>query len=107
MAVLLGSLICNGENVVYMDETSVSSQDVGRRSWATRVDPNIHFKDNRDLGTTIFGAISPLFKPVYMLASSTNHVDYFKFIRLVVARIPANVSKPLLYFDGHAAHTRS
>ena len=41
-----------------------------------------------------------------MLASSTNYVDYYKFVQLVAGQVPADVDKPFWFFDGHPSHAR-
>lgn len=106
MAVLLGSLVCNGTPVIYVDETSIRAQDCPRKSWSTRDDPNVHVIDaNAGLSVTIYGAIGLNIPTTFMIAQSTNASDYQEFVRMVASRVPADSQKPVWFYDGHAAHT--
>lgn len=107
MAVLLGSLVCGGTPIIYIDETSIRAQDCPRKSWATREDPNVHLIDaNGSLAVTVYGAIGACIPATFMLARSTNAADYQQFVRLVAGKLPADLpKKPVWFHDGHAAHT--
>ena len=107
MAILLGSLLCSQNPIIYMDETTIRAQDYPRRSWATRENPNSHYVDNDQMiSITVFGAIGTCIPPTFMLADSTNYHDYYKFVRLVAGKVPADIRKPLWFFDGHPSHAR-
>ena len=65
-----------------MDETTYSSVSLKPRSWATKEDPVLHAKNNKQMRVTVYGAISPCLENgiVYKLAKSTNIADYKSFL---------------------------
>ena len=92
---------------MWMDETTFTSQAVPPKSWATRERPNNHpYSGDRQYRVTVYGAIGAcLKKPVYYLSYSTCGVEYRKFVGRIHRALRNRNDRPLLYYDGHPAHT--
>ena len=68
--------------LIWMDETTYSSIQMKAKSWASKQNPVLHAKNNRQMRVTVFGAISPCLENgrVMRLAKSTNKQDFMAFL---------------------------
>ena len=95
--------------LIWMDETTYSSVQMKAKSWATKQNPVLHAKNNRQMRVTVFGAISPCLVNgrVMRLAKSTNKHDFMSFLVDIKTSILPRYRRQLqiLLFDGARAHT--
>lgn len=76
------------DEVVYLDEASVTLSMKPKRVWQHPqarlevIQPNRRFT-----GQTIFGACGAKFKPLFMIAKSTNQDDFRAFLEMIRAQV--------------------
>ena len=104
----LASLIDDGADIVYVDETTFNTHLRATRTYLYPEHPvNIEVSNRRLHGVTLYGAIGPcLSQPVFMTAESTNKFAFLQFMLLVVDNLLPDRpnGKPYLVHDGHRAH---
>ena len=102
----LAELVVANAPIVYADETSVHVWMTQSRCWQPRDSPvNVVLNKKRHPGVTVYGAIGSCLKePVMMLGSSTNAVEFQKFLLLVVEQFQSEKTRPWLVIDNHNAH---
>ena len=102
----LAELVVANAPIVYADETSVHVWMTQSRCWQPRDSPvNVVLNKKRHPGVTVYGAIGSCLKePVMMLGSSTNAVEFQKFLILVVEQFQSEKTRPWLVIDNHNAH---
>lgn len=104
---LLGNIVADPSlDIIYCDESSFNSFAYQRKSWSFKYHPQKHPISKRYFSVTAYGAIGTcLTEPTYMLADSTNIIDFVQFLHLLRANLrPGITKKPFLLFDMHAAH---
>lgn len=107
-AKLIANLIAEHKPIIYQDETTFHSWLLKAKSWANKESPNLHARNNKRLGVTVFGAIGAcLSRPVFKLGTSTNQAEFREFAREVkLAVLPVYQNrKPIFVYDGAKAHT--
>ena len=107
-AVVLDSVITSREHYIYVDETTFLGQQVQRKSWSTRVNPNLHFMTGGRFVTTCYGGIGTcLKKPVVFILRSktTNEEHYVEFLTELHKQLKPGSGKPILIYDRHTAHS--
>ena len=77
------------------------------KSWSSREKPNVHARNNKRWGCTVFGAIGEcLAYPVFMLGTRTNAEEFCWFIEKVKNAVKSSYSgvKPIFLYDAAKAH---
>ena len=105
-AVQLASLIEEGSDIIYVDETTFNTHLRAKRTYMYPECPvNIEISNRRLSGVTLFGAIgSCLQKPVFMTGRSTNSLEFREFLLKIIEQLPAGMPKSYLVHDGARAH---
>ena len=95
--------------IIYVDETSFAAQACRvEKTWSSADDPiEVHI-NNSPQYSTIYGAIgSALNKAVFMDGTSTNAVEFKKFLEKVLLEVKCQYkgsNRPVLVMDNHGAH---
>ena len=85
---IISTIIVKNQPLIYVDETTFNSQIMQTKSWATRLEPNLHPKPILWCSVTVYGAIGNcLNEPVYYIDSKrgTTIEGYTRFIPVVAS----------------------
>ena len=92
---------------MYIDEASFSMWvSKPPKTWTSK-ESDIFAMDNesRLSSVTVYGAVGAcLTKPVFMLASSTNYIDYIRFIDEIKVHLRDPTARPYFVCDNHRSH---
>lgn len=104
-AQFLQSLVREGKEVIYMDESQFHSWMSTKKAWSLSHSPVEVILNNRQHGVSVFGAIGYCLKEsVFLVAERNNKENFIEFMKMVKEKLKNKDSKPFVVLDNAASH---